>query len=791
METFTSFEDFFHQATGNPPYPYQELLATASTPPPLLDIPTGLGKTAAVTLAWLWRRLVGKGVKDRLPEEVRTETPRRLVYCLPMRVLVEQTAACAHEWVDNLVKANFISPENKPGIHVLMGGEIDRDWDFWPDREAILIGTQDQLLSRALNRGYAMSRFRWPIQFALLNNDCLWVMDEVQLMGCGLATTTQMTAFRDALGTVLPVHSIWMSATLQREWLRSVDFAVSSESLRLLKLSEADKNNPSVRKGFEAKKHLEKADCPADKPNEIAQLIQESHRPGTRTLVVVNTVKRAVDIYEAVKRNKTKATLTLVHSRFRPPDRQKALDRMLTEPSQDGTICISTQVVEAGVDVSATTLFTDLAPWASLVQRFGRCNRYGLDDEARVLWLDIDVSKKANVLPYTEEELYQSALTLGKITHVGPYNLPPVSSEADHVHVLRRKDIIDLFDTSPDLSGLDIDISRFIRETDDHDVSVFWRDIPRDGPGEEEMAPSRDELSNVSVAALRDVAGLEKWRWDHLEKRWVRPESLFPGMVLMLRRSDGCYNSEIGWTGKKEDIPEIVDIKGLTEESNDDDFYTSTGWQTLNAHTDAVVKEIASLLAYFLLPEDNWREALLLAAYLHDAGKAHEIFQKAMVGDPPEADPSVIWAKTGRGNVTYARRGFRHEMASALSMLENGLPDLAAYLAAAHHGKVRLSIRSLPTETRPNDPTTRFARGIWDGDVLAAVELGKGQSLPETALDLSYMEFGDGPKGPSWLARMLALRDDPSLGPFRLAYLEALLRVADWRASQRAGVENV
>jgi len=200
-----NFTNFFDLAMGTEisPYPYQLRLANEPWPD-LVNVETGMGKTAAVILAWLFKLLQ----KD-------AHTPRRLVYCLPMRVLVEQTAENARKWVNNLANANLFSAEDLPSVHVLMGGEIDADWDRYPEQNAILIGTQDQLLSRALNRGYAMSRFRWPIQFGLLNNDCLWVMDEVQLMGSGLATTAQMDAFRESFGTVSPVHSIWMSATLE------------------------------------------------------------------------------------------------------------------------------------------------------------------------------------------------------------------------------------------------------------------------------------------------------------------------------------------------------------------------------------------------------------------------------------------------------------------------------------------------------------------------------------------------------------------------------------------------
>ena len=54
----TGFDSFFREATGNSPYPYQRRLAESPLKSCLVDIPTGLGKTAAAILAWLWRRRV-------------------------------------------------------------------------------------------------------------------------------------------------------------------------------------------------------------------------------------------------------------------------------------------------------------------------------------------------------------------------------------------------------------------------------------------------------------------------------------------------------------------------------------------------------------------------------------------------------------------------------------------------------------------------------------------------------------------------------------------------------------
>ena len=118
--------------------------------PRVLIAPTGSGKTAAVTLGWAAHRLRSPG-----------STPRRLVWCLPMRTLVEQTAEVVKEWFGKLAKlaaevdgaSRLPRPED---VHVLMGGVDDGGWLETPERPAVLVvGTQDMLLSRALMRGYA------------------------------------------------------------------------------------------------------------------------------------------------------------------------------------------------------------------------------------------------------------------------------------------------------------------------------------------------------------------------------------------------------------------------------------------------------------------------------------------------------------------------------------------------------------------------------------------------------------------------------------------------------------
>jgi CRISPR-associated endonuclease/helicase Cas3 len=773
-----TFEDFFQAATGTAPYAYQRAFALAPTMPDLLEAPTGSGKTATAILGWLWRRLHGTS-------EQRAEAGRRLVFCLPMRTLVEQTEGAARRWIEKLGLGAEV------GVHTLLGGAVDVEWEGHPERDAILIGTQDQLLSRALMRGYAMSRYRWPVHFALLNNDCVWVMDEVQLMGVGASTAVQLQAFRERLQTAGSVKTVWMTATLAEGRLRTID--VRRDFVRQPFASD----EPPLKKRLNAAKTLSKAASPAGKKGSLGDLAEEiaaAHEPGTLTLVVVNRVARAQELRTLLIKSGTIKDVALVHSRFRPGDRRRIQETALSGNFQG--VLVATQAIEAGVDLSAKTLFTELAPWSSLVQRFGRLNRAGEHRDSRAVWIDLDTGDKDLCLPYEAPLLIAARERLTQLQDVSPTSLASVAGDPEEpaLPVLRRKDLLELFDTEPDLAGHDIDIARYIRATDDRDVQVAWRDIGKDPPNEDAPDLHRDELCSVPFYELEKLTKEHKvWRFDGLRKKWTKVERLFPGLAVVVDVSVGGYDDDTGFTRDKKDKPQSLERTGPPPDHDESDSlsYGAADYVTMQMHAEDTALEMTTLLgALGVLTADFADDGVLVdAARWHDTGKVHAAFQTMLTANLPADDQhrnGGPWAKSdGKFRARNPRRYFRHELASALAWLAEKKSDLGGFIVAAHHGKVRLSLRARPGEEPPPDGEgrRRFAHGVHDGDVLPTVNLGAGVVVPEQSLSLACMEMGGGGQGPSWADRMLRLLDE--LGPFRLSYLEMLVRVADWRASQK------
>jgi CRISPR-associated endonuclease/helicase Cas3 len=456
----------------------------------IVDIPTGFGKTAGVVLAWIWNCLILEG----------HAWPRRLVYCLPMRTLVEQTETRVRAWLLRLALASTqestserskvnqligrLSEKERIGVRaplcdagktpvagcmagglpnvvtmlvwmaehspvVLMGGEeLDepyRQWDLHPEKPAILIGTQDMLLSRALNRGYGMSRYRWPVHFATLNTDCLWVLDEVQLMGSGLTTSLQLQAWRESppsqrANALPPSHSWWMSATAAEHWFKkSVAIRDRVDVLWRRRETLDPKDNVPL---LETPKTLQRCSISlagSDQGGDAKwttysvalakHLAARQNRTGKKrtddadetddllVLVICNTVERALAVYRGIKDLKTSGSeeplfdddhVLLLHSRFRGHERASWKDRLdAFEKGADGQsgarIIVATQVIEAGVDLSASVLYTELCPLPSLIQRLGRCARRA-GEVGRAFWIDFKTFDGGGS-EYSEEQI--------------------------------------------------------------------------------------------------------------------------------------------------------------------------------------------------------------------------------------------------------------------------------------------------------------------------------------------------------------------------------------------------
>src|SRR5205085_10867548 len=129
-----------------------------------------------------------------------------------------------------------------------------------------------------------------------------------------------------------------------------------------------------------------------------------------------------------------------------------------------GRIVVARQVIEAGIDIDATLMVSDLAPYASMVQRFGRVNRRGERAGCAIYWVDRPVVSKQRALadatelsekdrekvflPYAASEVAAAEKMLSEMKSAAPADLPELAaSPAPWKHVLRRADLLDLFDT--------------------------------------------------------------------------------------------------------------------------------------------------------------------------------------------------------------------------------------------------------------------------------------------------------------------------------------------------------
>ena len=457
-----------------------------------------------------------------------------------------------------------------------------------------------------------------------------------------------------------------------------------------------------------------------------------------RTLVICNTVNSAVAVHDALEKklgSDSTVNLMLMHSRFRPEERETQRKRLRAELRQGGQIIVATQVIEAGVDLSSAILWSEIAPLASLVQRLGRLNRagefgfgsgkrIGFVPQAIIVGLELpeiqgatkearekkEKEARQKFLPYDQtasDEAWKVLEILADYASPAAFESAPIAREVaasipSVPYSLQRHELLDFFDTDANLSLGFTDVSPFVRGTDaETDFYVLWRDW--DGSKPDHYADyQRQEICPVSIGKAKLAAALlnKGWFWRGKETDWisVRDIGVAPGMTILLPSSAGGYSIGKGWTGSDDDEP-VSDLYKPRDSMTDEEMLSSleNGWRSIGAHT-AEVKKLFSEITN-ALPDDLFTEIerSLVEGGIdwHDVGKNHPDWQQAAADALAKAEVTfssehlplakfslsespTLKGFTGRDlkeRINALRRSFRprlaHEVASALAFRQH------------------------------------------------------------------------------------------------------------------------
>jgi CRISPR-associated endonuclease/helicase Cas3 len=117
---------------------------------------------------------------------------------------------------------------------------------------------------------------------------------------------------------------------------------------------------------------------------EIATCAMEEIKTAGSCLVIANTKKNALKIYKALSASASEPVY-LLSTDICPAHRKIILYQIRKKLGKTPLICVSTQLIEAGVDVDFGAVIRCLAGIDSIAQAAGRCNRHGLRNTGRVL----------------------------------------------------------------------------------------------------------------------------------------------------------------------------------------------------------------------------------------------------------------------------------------------------------------------------------------------------------------------------------------------------------------------
>ena len=332
----------------------------------VLNAPTGCGKTKAFL------------------DLIKKYNPKRVFYFSPLLALTDDIAKKIDDTCKNnpdtkkqiLVYNNTFTnslnekiPENGDDIQ-----NMPEKWNFNFEafNEKMVIATTQRLLMTIYSNSH-----KDKLKLASLR-DSLLIIDEVQMLPKVLLKN--LISVLNAMNKYLNTKTLLVSATIPFE-------------LSELPKTGLDKN--------QTHQYLMKRNYEIIKENFDVKKIQVG-----KTLIMLNTRKKAKETFEQIDHE----NLFYISSGIKKEHRVEILSNIQKTPD---SILVSTQVVEAGVDISFNSIWRQMAPVDNIIQVMGRLDRESQDKNAKLHIFDSDV---ANFAPYSALEFEESKKIISRVS---------------------------------------------------------------------------------------------------------------------------------------------------------------------------------------------------------------------------------------------------------------------------------------------------------------------------------------------------------------------------------------
>ena len=677
-------KEVFKEIVGFHPYDFQleAIKALSKGKSIILTAPTGSGKTEIPVISFLIKK------NETLPSQ--------MIYSLPTRTLIENLSTRIQRYA--LFKGFSTAFHH--------GKRIESEFF----NEDLILTTIDQTVG-----AYVCVPLSAPIKrgniFAGGVSSAFLVFDEIHTFDPKRGLQISITLIEHSSKLKLPFAV--MSATLPEVLVKKIK-SIGGKKVEIIEVEDESeiKSRKERKVILRAKPLIEGKKVSAE---EILEIYNSSE--DKKLIVVCNTVEKAQQIYEKLVENKNlDARIILIHSRFLDKDRKEKenlIQKLFSRENKEHVILISTQVIEVGMDISSDTMISELAPIDSLIQRAGRCARWGGDGEFYVF--DIE-----DYGPYREKEYQQIINNTKEELKKLDNEILSWSLERELVNKILSNYYKKILDESNRAKIVGM-LARALFTGDKRKAEECVRDAYtcnvsiHDSP-ELLCNDSNDilrlERVNVNVWIFQSEAkkllenGIKIWcieesnilddyTFKFTARKISNPSEILPFQHYVVSPEGAYYDKNIGLVLGKKDSTNFVLLEKEILENKEKEFIKK--YEPWIEHA----KKTLQILDIYFIPKYNFIinkfseafdmdkkdliEKIRIAVALHDIGKLNKYWQEKI-----KWDGKIPLAHNDKVDVT--RIGIPHATVSATVLIkifkeweEDNSIGIPFYLALAHH----------------------------------------------------------------------------------------------------------